>query len=209
MSQEINEKLKQSFKGCDRSLEIVDGEKLIVHQKKKNNESQHIISLLALSSEGRKIFKASWIYLIMCIILITFGAASSIIVDIDLGNSVLLKMAIIICPAVLAGLCFYLFLKSISRKFVLYSRHSNIPIVEMLVAKPDKEKFEHFTQEVHRCISHVQSMRQLSTNNQLAGEMRMIRRLVSEGLVKKEQYDKAKTQLLGLFGDQSQPNFVD
>jgi hypothetical protein len=210
MSQEVGPVLKQSFKGGERSLEIVDRQKLIINEKKKNKGSKYIVSLLALHPEGKQIFQASWKYLLASIILSTvLMAGESLIAEMMARENLLLNRALIVAAVIIAILGIKEFLGSISRKYIFFTRHANIPVVEISVANPNKEQFQAFIAEVESGITEVQSARNLSPNDQLVGEMRMLRRLSSEGFLSKQQYEQAKAQLLDLFGDKSQPSMQD
>jgi hypothetical protein len=210
MSQEVGPVLKQSFKNGELRLEIVDRQKLILYQKKKNKQSKHIVSLLALHPEGKQIFQASWKFPLASIILaIVLMVGESFITDMTAGDTLLLNKVLIVAAVAIAILGIKVFLGSISRKYIFFSRHANIPLIELFVANPNKDQFQDFIGEVQSCITEVQGARNLSPNDQLIGEMRMLRRLSSEGFLSTEHYEQAKTQLLDLFGDKSQPSMQD
>jgi hypothetical protein len=196
MTQEVGPVLKQSFEGGGRYLEIVDAEKLVLRQKIKNKKSEYIISLLALNPQGKQDFQASWKLLIIGVILPVIIFVVYNIIKPELMVSRALTLGAII----IAGFCVTAFIKSISRNYQFFSRHSNIPVVEIFFANPDKEQYQSFVDYVEMCIREAQEAHNLSSNNQLAGEMRMLRRLESEGLIKKKIYEKAKGELLSLFG---------
>jgi hypothetical protein len=188
--------LKQSFNGGSRNFEIIDDEKIILRKRKGQKKTQHIISLLALDAEGRNIIKARWVYLALGIAIPTILLLFVMFGSLENPQQVILTVVSIL----LFSFSIYLFIRSLSRQYIFSTRHSKIPVMELSINTPNKKEFEDFKNQIKEKITNIQDKQNFSPNNLLAGEMRMLRRLESEGLIDKKIYETAREKLLNQFG---------
>ncbi len=81
---------------------------------------------------------------------------------------------------------------------VFVSRHSKVPLVRFYNGLPNKKVFKQFIKVVQtegqRRFEHLK----LNLQQQRAGELKTIRRVLEQGGITAKQYDHAKNKLLNL-----------
>ena len=73
------------------------------------------------------------------------------------------------------------------------------PIVILSVNKPSKKTFSFFVESVEEHIRMTQEKHKISEEKQLAGEMKMLRRLSGEAIISEKVYESAKNKLFSSF----------
>ena len=94
------------------------------------------------------------------------------------------------------------FFKKTSIKQIFYSRNALVPIVILSINKPNKKIFSSFVESVEKHIGITQKKNKISEEKQLAGEMKMLRRLSDETIISKKMYESAKNKLFSGFDSQ-------
>ena len=84
----------------------------------------------------------------------------------------------------------------LSIKRVYSSRLANVPVLRFDINKPDRKTYKSFVNELEQHIGKMQAAYTLRADQQLAGELRMLRRLLQDGFVAQSAYDKAKARML-------------
>jgi hypothetical protein len=86
---------------------------------------------------------------------------------------------------------------------VFYSRNAAIPLFDLYINKPDYRAYKAFIEQLNLYIDKTRAFWSLKLEQQIAGEMRMLRRLASEGIISQRDYDQAKTRLFGISNKKS------
>ena len=114
-----------------------------------------------------------------------------------IGDS--LSAGIIALAAVCTTICLILLWLSSSRKQVFYTRHGHIPLLEIWVGQPNGKSFRKYVKLLKERIEEAQAKSGLDNEQQLTGEMKMLRRLADENVINKDLYEKAKASLFKKF----------
>ena len=112
------------------------------------------------------------------------------------GESMLYLASVYAVGLGVAAGCFYKAWKGTSQKQVFHSRGANVPLIELAINNPSKKIFDDFVGKVEELIQSSREGLVISSNNQLAGEMKMLRRLSEDGVLSASVYKKAKDGLL-------------
>lgn len=194
------------------SLEIVqrigDGKKfratlskereLKVKDARKRKALSYKIDIVALNAESQKKTVLGWRWFVAGLAAILVAILIPAIFQV-ISNNVWYKILFYLVGAGVGAGGFYMAGITTSIKQIFFSRNSNVPLVELYFNKPSQEEFNSFVGELEQCIHTVQEQLDLSLQNQLAGEMKMLRRLNKEGVVSDEIYAKAKDDLLSQY----------
>lgn len=181
--------------GLSVKVTLINGRELHVEKKVKNHKTKYSIDLLALEdvSQQKKIlgwkwFVAGWVAILSMILCLSFLPM--------LGESMLYMTSVYVVGFGVGAGCFFKAWKDTSRKQVFHSRSSNIPLIELAINNPSKKAFSDFINRVEELIQSSREGLVISSNNQLAGEMKMLRRLSEEGVLSASVYKKARAGLL-------------
>ncbi|MDX2465506.1 MAG: hypothetical protein QNK31_13465 [Porticoccus sp.] len=181
--------------GFDVLVRLIDGRTLCIEKSGKRSNEKYSIDLLALDDTSQSEMLLGWKWFVAGIASILLVVAFITFLPM-LDESMLYESAVIIVGLCVSGGSLYMAWNSTSRWQVFYSRNASVPLVELAMNKPTKKDFSSFVRKVEGCIESAQQSLVLSLNNQLAGEMRMLRRLREEGVVSTKVYTKAKMTLL-------------
>lgn len=189
---EIVQEWKQGFKVL---VKLLNARTLHVERTGKRGIQKYTIDLLALNSTSQPetVFGWQWFAVGIISILLMF-----LLLNLFPGlyESALYAGAVYFMGLGISGGCFYVAWNSSSRKQIFYSRNGRVPLVELAINIPTKKEFSAFVRQLEDSIESSHGELTLSMNNQLAGEMRMLRRLSEEGLLSEKIYNTAKTALL-------------
>ncbi len=89
-----------------------------------------------------------------------------------------------------------LYLSSLQRKWVLETRASRYPLIEIPYQRQDKESANAFVEQLKLAILRNVQDKEYTKDALFAGEMRMLRRLAKKKILSDESYNKAKQQML-------------
>lgn len=153
------------------------------------------IDIVALKDKSQQKIHLGWKWLVAGLAVMLLSISIPLVFA-DLFAEPLVKYAVYLVGIISGVGCFYRAWKSTAVKHIFYSRNADVPVVELLVNKPTKKEFATFVGKLEGCILDVQQKLNLSLKNQLAGEMKMLRRLAEEGVLSSADYNKAKAVLL-------------
>lgn len=206
MPAEINTTLRQQTRlGQAREFQIINNKEIRIILPGKSKQKTTTVSLLALGEKSSYHIHVAWGWIIMALLVVAglagyFSAKQQFGFYLGIGESILVISAGLIILA-----CGVLFVSALSRKRIFYSRNSHIPLFDIMVNNPSHHEYHQFLNLLNSYIAKTRQFRQLSLQQQMAGELRMIRRLVSEGILEQSDYDRAKGRLFAISNKKSQP----
>ena len=204
MPKEINATLQQQGQlGQVREYQIVNGKELRIIQGMGAKQRVYLVHLLALADKSRVRFNIAWgwFYLAMfCLAgLVIYLLAKSLFAI----NSGITDIAIIAAFILGIVLGLILVMANLSRVRVFYSRHSSIPLFDLYISKPNQQAYKAFLHNLNSHIEKTRSFWKLKLDQQIAGEVRMLRRLASDGVISQRDYDRAKDRLFNISNKKS------
>lgn len=189
--------------GFDIQIKLLDGRELQVVSKGKKAKQTYSVDILSLQDKSKKMFFIAWKWLFAGVSFFLFTLLMLKVLPPYLSGNKNLYLGIILFAGILGGvLCFFQFWKHTSKKQIFYSRNAHIPIIELKVGKPSKEKFSAFINALEQRIKKFRAHMDLAEDKQLVGEMKMLRRLSDDGVISKKNYEAAKTKLFSGFDSQ-------
>ncbi len=204
MPTEINATLQQQGKlGQVREYQIVNGKELRIIQGAGAKQRVYLVHLLALADKSKLRFNITWGWFYLAVAsalaLLVFLMVSHFI---SIGSSTI-KFAVI--AAFVLGIVLGVILVAVNfyRVRVFYSRNAAIPLFDLYINKPDYRSYKAFLEQLNLYIEKTRTFWSLKLEQQIAGEMRMLRRLASEGVITQRDYDRAKTRLFGITNKKS------
>ncbi len=189
---EINQELEQ---GASVHVRLVNKRELCVEKKWSGTKIKYTIDVLALADVSKQILLLGWMWFSVGIVMLLLMVVCLKYLPI-VDSSIFYTAAVYIVGLGVSAGCFVMAWKGTSRKKIFYSRNANVPLVELTINKPSETIFNDFVDKVEK---HIQSTRKglvISMNNQLIGEMKMLRRLHEKNVLKESVYKKAKAGLL-------------
>ena len=204
MPKEINATLQQQGQlGQVREYQIVNGKELRIIHGLGAKQRVYLVHLLALADKSRVRFNIAWgwFYLAVgCLVgLVIYLLAKSLFSI----NSGMIEFAIIGALVLGIVLGLILVIANFSRVRVFYSRHSSIPLFDLYISKPNQKAYKAFLHHLNDYIEKTRTFWQLKLDQQIAGEVRMLRRLASDGIISQRDYDRAKDRLFGISNKKS------
>ena len=205
MPSEVNANLRQQGSyGQQREYQIVNGRNIrIVIGSKAKNKIYHV-PMLALAQKSKPHFHIAWAWLWLAVC-----GVIAIPLYLYLKNLLGLK-AEIYDYAILAGLGvatlvgLVMLAINFSRKRVFFTAYSKVPLFDILIGKPDHQSYKEFLRVLDGYMQKTRAYWNLKVEQQIAGEMRMLRRLASEGVISQKVYETAKDKLFAISNKSSQ-----
>ena len=179
-------------------LTFVDNRTLRVDQENNNKTSSYRIDIIALRTKHHRNLSLSWPWLLASLFLICLLFAEMQWQFIFPAGSLLATLGYI-AIGVLALICFGLFLKFSHIKHVFRSRHAKVPLIEIWAGTPSRKAVNNFLKLMVERIEKAHNHMNLSEEQQLTGEIKMLRRLVDEKVLPQSIYEKAKEKLFKKF----------
>lgn len=181
----------------ERCFELFEGRYIRVLQPRQKQDLEYTIDLLALTPKSSRHLRFSWKWLIgTCIALaVCAGATYFLFSNPNSGRATYIVPVLLIAIAAALGMT-YRFFASSQRCQIFTSRFGKIPLVELLVNRPDRRRFRAFVKELELRIELSMQRATLSDNDLKAGEMRTLRRLAGQGIISTKAYDRVKATLL-------------
>jgi len=183
--------------GRERRFELFNEHYVRATQTRKKQDVEYTIDLLALAPGSDRAIHFNWKWLAgACLALAVCAAATYF-----LFRQPSAQRTLYIAPILLIGLAaalgsFYQFFATSQRCQVFSSRYGGVPLLEVLVNRPDPTRFKAFIQDLEIRIELIDQSSHLSEDNLKAGEMRMLRRLAARGVIPDKAYDHAKALIL-------------
>lgn len=195
MTAEVMEIVQDRGKGNTLSAALVKDRELRIEKAGKRKTIQYCIDVVALKDESQRKIILGWKWFVAGLAVIV----SSLIIPSLLSSlfaEPLFKYLVYLVGILTGTGCLYMGWKATSVKQIFYSRNADVPLIELFASKPSKKEFSDFVNKVEESIRAIQDKMSLSMKNQLAGEMRMLRRLSEEGVLNSSVYKKAQAELL-------------
>lgn len=181
----------------EHRFEIFNRRFLRIHQQQKKKQQQYALDMVVLNPEACRIEHYTWHWLTAC-------GISSLLFLIFVGLMVYeftLDTAIYLLPlsvlslwlALIFGLMFFL---TSERKQVFSTRYGQVPIAEFQEGKSEPLPLQQFVQAMQASIKHCTAKADFSSQELRAGELKTLRRLVSEGAISEAAYEEAKGRIL-------------
>ena len=196
MPAEINATLQQQgHLGQVREYQIINGKELRIIQGTGPRQRVYMVHMLALADKSKlRIHIAwGWFYLaIFCLIALLVYMSIRSMLPMTSGT---IEFAVIACLTLGAILGIVLVVVNFSRVRVFFSRYSSIPLFDIYINKPDHRSYTSFLNTLNGYLDKTRSFWSLKPDQQIAGEIRMLRRLASEGVISQKDYEHAKSRL--------------
>ncbi|VAW93291.1 hypothetical protein MNBD_GAMMA21-943 [hydrothermal vent metagenome] len=199
MSLTKNASLEQQGRlGPVRQFQIVNGKEIRIKIKNKARQQSYAVQLLALADKGHLRIHIAWHWLILIVIcgLSLIGYyLGKVIFEFSLAAY---EFSITAGLGLTGLLALVLFLLNISRKRVFVSRYAKVDLFEILISNPDYRSYKTFLDTLSGNLQKARQFWDLKPEHQIAGEMRMLRRLASQGIITESVYQKAKDKLFSM-----------
>ena len=192
---------QQGLFSKQRRFETRDDRYLFVRMQGVKQMQDYQLDLVALDPESRFRITIAWpwltaaaaaILLLLLIIVIVPGLFDVKLAGYALPVTLGLSLAAFI--SLLIG-----FAKS-SFERVFVARNTGYPLVRLLINNPDKKSFRTFTKQLKALINEVYEKVPVDDQQRLAGEIKMLRRLVGHNVLTSQDYEKLKLQLMSRSG---------
>lgn len=197
MATESIEIVQDAGKGKKISATLLKERELNVRDATKRNTIKYSIDIVALNAESQRITTWGWRWFVVGMVVILVTILADFLLPV-LSENIFYKILVSSVGVGIGIGCFFLAWKTTSVKQVFFSRNANVPLVELFVSQPSKNEFNNFVEKMQHCIQDVQQQMDLSLQNQLAGEMKMLRRLSEAGVLSAMVYKTAKDDLLSM-----------
>lgn len=199
MSSEINARLRQQGSyGQQREYQIVNGRNIRVAIGSKGKSQVFTIPMLALAAKSKARIHIAWAWFWL-------GLIGLLAIPIYLGiknwlnlDTAYLDFAVLVALVVAAIIGFVMLALNFSRKRVYFTAISKIPLFDILIGKPDSNSYKQFLDTLNTYLQKTQSHWNLRSDQQIAGEIRMLRRLAKEGVISQKAYEGAKEKLFSV-----------
>ena len=186
--------------GIDIHIKLVNGRELLVASKNKKVKQVYSVDIISLQDKSKKILCVPWKWLIASISFFVLMLVLLKFLPVYLTGNKNIYLAVVLLIGVLGVMtCLRQFFKKTSNKQIFSSRKALVPIVILSVNKPNKKIFSSFVKEVEKYIEIAQEKHKICEEKQLAGEMKMLRRLSDETIISKKAYESAKNKLFSGF----------
>jgi hypothetical protein len=180
-----------------RRFEIRDNRYLFVEMQGVKNTLRYQLDLMALQPDSQRHFTIAWRWLlasaasILLLVLILQGIP--LLFDVSLEAWALpLTLGLV----GLAFLFLILFFSASYREYRYTSRHCGFPLVRLLAGKPSRKQFRGFRKQLEQGVRQRLQNSHLTPQQERAGELRLLRRLAKCGVLREEDYEQAKQQLV-------------
>ena len=199
MTSDLNISLtQQGLLGQLREYQLQQGKQLKIAIGSKSRHRVYQVHLLALADKCRVKLHIAWPWfwcMLLSLLAIPAYSLTKKLLDLPTG---LHEFAIFILCALGGILGVAMLLLNFSRRRVFYSRYARVPLFDILIGKPDRGAYKNFIDALQVSMQKTRAGRELKPQQQIAGEMRMLRRLANEGVITQREYERAKDKLFSL-----------
>jgi len=199
MSTEINASLEQQGRlGPVRQFQVVNGKEVRISIKSKPKPQTYAVHLLALADKGHLRLHIAWHWLMLlsfCLLALLGYYLAKSIFDFSFYAY---EFSFVAGVGLIGLLALVLFVLNISRKRVFVSRYAKVNLFEVLINNPDYRSYKFFIDTLSGQLQKARRFWDLKPEHQIAGEMRMLRRLASQGIITQGIYNQAKDKLFSL-----------
>lgn len=196
MAKEINATLRQtSVFGHITEFQIIEGRELHIFS---GGKSPQPINLLALSEQSRLRIHIPWLWLSLALLfsvllLVYLSLRGSLGADIRAFEFLIVVVSVL---GLIGSLAF--FILKVSRKRIFYSYSAHVPLFEIIVSKPNSREYKAFLDNIGEYIKQARESWNLSDEQQMAGELKTIRRMANAGMISQDDYEQAKSKLFAM-----------
>lgn len=181
-----------------RRFEFRDNNTLEIEHKNWRHHLKYMIDVVALSDKCGHRVAFSRRAILLFILLLTLTLLLFILQGINaLADITAIKIGsyvfIALCVAAL-GIIIY----TTRHERVFKTRHSKVPVIWFYNNLPDKNTCQNFIQYMQERIQTRSEFLGLNEQQQSAGELKTLRRLFENNVIKEEEYESAKKKLLTL-----------
>jgi hypothetical protein len=199
MPSEVNATLKQQASyGQQREYQIVNGRNIRIAVGNKSKHKVFVVPMLALAekSKPRLHIAWAWLWLALCgIVAIPVYLMLKTLLGLHSESYDFAILAALVTAALIG--CIMLIV-NFSRKRVFFTAYSKVPLFDILIGKPDYQSYRHFLTVLDGYLHKTRRYWDLKVEQQIAGEIRMLRRLAGEGVIPHKVYEEAKDKLFSL-----------
>ena len=178
---------------------FLDNRTLRIDSQTNNKKTSYRIDVIALRGKPTRRYALAWPWLITAVLLIgilLFETSTSIIFP-DGGSW--LAMLVKVLLGVLSLVCLGLFFKLSHGKYVFKSRHAKVPLLDIWTGQPSGKAVKAFVKLVEQRIDNAYNHMNLSKEQQITGEVKMLRRLMEENIIQNADYEPARARLMKKF----------
>lgn len=172
---------------------LLRGRELEISRQQRRGRQIYKVDLLALRTPSERRVSIAWKWWLAS--LMSFVMTVALVLSLShlqLDSYALLTGFLGVIVSVVLSILSW---KKGSRKQVFYSRHSGVPLVSLYLGKPNKAEFQKFILHLESSIESLQKEFNLTRDQELAGELRTLRRLNEGGVVSLEDYEESKEVL--------------
>ncbi len=199
MSNEVNATLRQQGSyGQQREYQIVNGRNIRIAIGNKAKVKVFNVPMLALADKSKLRLHIAWAWFWLAICGLV---AIPVYLTIKTGLGQMaqsLNFAILAALVVMALVGLVMLGLNLSRKRVFFTVYSRVPLFDILIGKPDYKSYKQFLNALEGYMHKTRSHWDLKSHQQIAGEVRMLRRLASEGVIPQRVYESAKDKLFAI-----------
>ena len=183
------------FKG-ERQFEIRENRYIYVSQNSPKGKTEYLVDLVGISPVTHARLNLAWKWFIAS--LISLGL---LLLVLFILPEPLEKLLPGITLPLAIGIAFFTLLFIVmsiaySRiEHVFCSTYANFPLIKLLTAKPDRKQYKQFIKQIQATIEQLTQSVQLDDQKRIAGEIKMLRRLIKHGVLSESEYEKIKTRL--------------
>lgn len=182
--------------GIDQQIQLVNGHVLRIERNGKRKSENYRVNTLVLADKSKWRLRFPWLWLVVSAIVISLLLPGSLISYIPTKLYYWLAYS---AGALIILFCLYRMWRKTGLVKAFYSMSARYPLVEIAKDKPSKDEFTTFVKHLEENIKAYHQKMKLPEDMQLAGEIRTLRRLKQEGIMKKTDYENAKGKLFKLF----------
>jgi hypothetical protein len=193
-----NYRFSHRYKG-ELNLSLFDKYYLQVEEKKLKKTREFKMEVATLDPEPIHIKGGTTHWLVAALILglvdayLIYDAMTS---TANNGAGPFDMLLLISTATLLTALFTGLYLFSMQHKWVLETRASRYPLIEIPYLRKDKVAAKEFVEQLRVAILRNLQDKEYTTDALFAGEMRMLRRLAKKHILSDKSYSKAKQQML-------------
>jgi len=195
MSNTIELTQRGIFKG-ERQFEIRDNRYISVSLNSHKGKTQYLVDLVGVSPVTHARLSLAWNWFSATLISLFLLLIVLFLLPEQLekqASGITFPLAIIIAFFTLLFSVMSIAYSRIERVFC--TTYGNFPVVKLLSAKPDRKSYNQFVHQVKETIEQLNQTVDLNDQKRIAGEIKMLRRLIKHNVLKEPEYEKLKSKL--------------
>lgn len=181
--------------GRQRKFEFISQRRLRVSEHSRRGNRSYEIDIIAVDPRGRSVVHVPWSWLSLVI----GGAVAALAGWLALAPGGVLQILMLSASGLAAVAGLVMMIRGTRRRRVFVSCHARLPLLDLELNRPDPKWFHSFVAGLERRIADARRHKRLERSQQLAGEIRMLRRLSEAGVFAPEVYERARSRLMKKF----------